>query len=154
MALPVKIFQRNLRKYVEYQGTSITQLAQCTHLSRTTLSKILNQKSSVRLSNAVLLSKVVDIDFISLNESDFELGNTKPFDSLRAYTDYLNVALQNLKMSVNFQQALSAYPGLSTSEISKLFSGKVADPYISSLEKLIEVTNFKDLSEIFTRGGI
>lgn len=152
--MTAKIFQKNLLQYVKYHSISVSQLAQRAHLSRTTLSKILNQRSSVKLSHAVLLSKVVNVDFISLNKSNLKLDDVKPFDSLRTHIDYLNIALQNLKSSVNFQQMLSIDPGLSTSEISKLFSGKVTDPYLSSLEKLLDATKFKDLSEVFSRGGI
>lgn len=141
-----------------HKGITKTYLAQKAKLSRTTISKILNQKSNLKFSTAVLLAKALDISFVELNNSSFDFNKEKPahFNHSFSSTDYLGIVIRNLKTSIKsnskFQKALSTEPGLSEPEISKIFSGRVSDPYLSSLEKLVEASEFDDLSKILIRG--
>ena len=145
-------FQEKLRAYLTENSVSLSELSRSSGISRQTLSRILNERQGLHLSTAVKIAQALNVSFIYLNS----VGNYKPpdsFDPTVTAAEYLDIAMQNLNMYTlrKTHKSLSTSPGLSEAEISNLLTGKVTDPYMSSLEYLISNAEFNDLAALFQR---
>lgn len=145
------IFQENFKKYIDMSNTSILSLASITNISRQSIYNVLSGKHDVRLSTALKIARSLNIDFIELNS--FNANFSKEFDVSASDTDYLSIMIQNIKRSCasRTQKSLSTIPGLSEAEVSNILAGKVTNPYMGSLEAMLETTNFIDLAQAMKR---
>ena len=145
-------FQERLRDYVVKKHISTSQIARQAMISRQTMSNILNNKQDIRLSTAIKVVRALNINFFDINTFD-DLENYRTFDQSMTADTYLNVIVQNVNRycSKRPRKSLSTFPGISEAEISNILNKKVMDPYMSSLEALINNTEFNDLATAMKR---
>lgn len=141
----------NIDKVRTYQNKSHRELAKISGLSRQTISKVgtwgREKDYSLKLSNAILLSRALNVNFICL----FSRSAGDHLDSLGSYVDenYLLIFRKNVDKRLNREFKFEK-----KSTLSQILNGKVTDPYLSSLTSIAETLGVNDMHQLFEREDV
>lgn len=137
------IFSENVIRLMRQKDLSQQQLASMIDIQRKVIAKVsspandLNNTTSIKLSSAISIANGLDAYFPDLFSRINDTELTHSSHNLTA-SEYLEIFIINSKVALNgrAQKSLSFQGGVSESTISEILSGKVSDPYLSSLEDI------------------
>ncbi|MFD2728890.1 helix-turn-helix domain-containing protein [Enterococcus camelliae] len=147
--------KQNIYFIMNQRGISTSKLSEKSHISERTLSDILNLKTidyNPRLSTLYSIANSLDVKLLDLFVRSENMDWSQDTDL--SQDEYLQILRGNFSKSINGKRhnAVSIYPDLSESTISKILSGYETNPKLLTIEAISRVTQMS-ISELFTRGG-
>lgn len=147
----ILIFGQNIKRIRERSNLDICELAEKIDYDRNDLSRLEYGEQNISYKTAVDFAKKLNVPFQMLFSRNFAVNDKEKF----CEDNFLMIYIENIKRELKAKGMTQAHIyvecGINESTVSRLLTGKKANPRINTLALIASAVADGDLKKLFSR---